>query len=404
MSILFEPLKIGEMEVRNRFVRSATVENMARESGEITTELIKFYTRLAKGEIGLIIPGYMYIHPSGQSVRFQTGIYNDDLIHGLKKITDTIHKQDGKVAFQIAHAGIQTYKGLIGKLPSGPSGKILNPSTLTKSKEMLEEEIFDSIQAFADAAERAVAANADAVQLHAAHGYLINQFLSPFYNRRSDDWGGSEENRFRFLKEIILKVKSILPRDIPLLIKLNSNDYTFKDGITPPVAAKYAQWLTNLGIDAIEVSCGSAHFAIFQMCRGEVPVKEITQYFPDKLKPLAEKVMQDMVGKYDFEEGYNLEAGKSIKSKIGEIPLMLVGGLRSFNYMEDIVKRNYTDFISISRPFIREPFLVKNFKEGKTNKAACISCNRCFAAIPNDYPISCYVNKFPNEIKPTVYI
>lgn len=395
MSIIFTPMKIGKMEVKNRFVRSATCEGMAKENGEVTDKLIKTLGILAKGEIGLIIPGYMYIHPSGQAFKHQTGIYSDDLIPGLKKLVDAVHKQDGKIAFQIVHAGQQTSKDLIGTTPLAPSKRIMNPVTLSRPKQMPEEEIQETIQQFVEAARRVVEAGADAVQLHGAHGYLINQFLSPFYNRRKDEWGGNEENRFRYLKEIILKTKKVLPGDIPLFIKLNTHDYTQKEGITPPLAAKYAEWLKNLGIDAIEISCGSAHFAIFNLCRGDVPVKEIIQFLPPPLKSMGEKIFQDMVGKYNFKNPYNLEAAKIIKPVLGDIPLILVGGLRKMSEMEEILGNGYADFISICRPFIREPFLVKNLKEGKQDEASCISCNRCLAALPNDFPVHCYVEKFP---------
>jgi len=396
-------MKIGTMEVRNRFVRSATIENLAKEDGEVTEKLIKLHSTLVKGEIGLIIPGYMYVHPLGQAYKYQTGIYKDDLIPGLKKIVDAIHEEDGKVAFQIVHAGLQTFSRLIGTTPIGPSGDIINPASMDYSREMTEEDIQESIEAFVEAARRVVETGADAVQLHAAHGYLINQFLSPFYNQRQDDWGGSDERRFRYLKEIITKTKKILPSAIPLLIKLNTNDYTPTEGITPLLAAKYSEWLVKLGIDAIEISCGSATYSIFNMCRGDVPVQEIAQVVPDYMKEMIEEIYQDMVGKYDFEEGYNLEAAKMIKTITGDAPLILVGGLRDKAFMEEIIEKKYTDFISMARPFIREPFIVKNFKEGKQSKAACISCNRCLAAIPNDYPIRCYVNKFPEKKKPTTY-
>ena len=226
---------------------------------------------------------------------------------------------------------------------------------------------------------------------------LINQFLSPFYNRRKDEWGGSDENQFRYLKEIILKTKKVIPGDMPILVKLNANDYTQKEGVTPPLAVKYAQWLKDLDIDSLEVSCGSAHFAIFNLCRGDIPVKEITQWLPPSLRVMAEKIFNDMVGKYNLEEGYNLEAAKMIKPVLGDIPLMLVGGLRTVSFMEEVIKNNYTDFISMARPFIREPYLVRNIKEGKIEKVSCISCNRCLAALPNDFPTRCYVEKFPEK-------
>ncbi|MFX0138102.1 MAG: NADH:flavin oxidoreductase [Candidatus Hodarchaeota archaeon] len=404
MSILFEPMKIGEMEVKNRFVRSATLENRAKANGEVTPELIKLYSKLAKGEIGLIIPGYMYVHPLGQAYKYQTGIYDDNMISGLKKIVNTIHEEGGKVVFQLVHAGIQTFEGLIGSIPAGPSGKIFNPVSLRSSREMTEEEIQETIQSFIDAARRIIETGADAIQLHAAHGYLISEFLSPFFNQRKDEWGGSTENRFRYLKEIITRIKRILPKEMPLLVKINSNDYTPKEGITPSLASKYVEWLVNLRINAIELSCGSANFSPFKLTRGEIPVREIIQLLPDYLKEMAEKVYQEMVGKYNLEEGYNLEAAKVIKPVMGETPLILVGGLRSKTFMEQIIEKKYTDFVSLSRPFIREPYLVKKFKDGMQDEAACISCNRCSAAITNDFPIDCYVNEFPKDNEPTIYL
>lgn len=403
MSILFEPAKIGKIEVKNRFVRSATIENMATETGKVTEDLIELHRELGKGEVGLIIPGLLYVHPLGRAYKYQTGISNDDMIPGLKRLNDVIHEEDGMVAFQIMHAGMQTFKRLIGTVPAGPSGEILNAVSVEYSREMTEEEILDSIDDFISAAKRAVEAGADAVQLHSAHGYLINEFLSPFYNRRKDDWGGSDENRFRYLKEIVVGTKKILPNNIPLLIKLNTEDFTPDEGITPLLAVKYSEWLKNLGIDAIEVSCGSGSFSVFNMCRGDVPLKEILQAVPEYMKDMTKEIYQDMVGKYNLEEGYNLDAAKLIKSRIRDIPVMVVGGLRRKSFMAEVVKRQYADFISMSRPFIREPFLVKNFREEKQNEAACISCNKCLAAVPNDYPIRCYTDTWPKEIKPTTY-
>jgi 2,4-dienoyl-CoA reductase-like NADH-dependent reductase (Old Yellow Enzyme family) len=263
---------------------------------------------------------------------------------------------------------------------------------------MDENDINETIQGFADAARRAVEAGADAVQLHGAHGYLINQFLSPFFNRRKDEWSGSEESMFRYLKEIFLETKKVMPGDMPLLIKLNTNDYTSKEGITPQLAAKYAEWLNTLGIDAIEISCGTTYFSMFNVFRGDVPVKEITQFFSSPVKEIAEKVFQDMVGKFNLEGPYNIEAAKIIKPIIGNTPLILVGGLRNISEMEGAVQNNYADFISMSRPFIREPYLVKSLKAGKQIKASCVSCNRCGAAAVHNFPVRCYEKKFPEQL------
>ncbi len=395
MTTLFTPIKLGNIQIKNRFVHSATFECMAFENGEVSDDLIKRYQNLAKGEIGLIIPGYLYVHPLGKALHNQAGIHSDDMIPGLSKIVKAVHQEDGKIAFQIVHSGRQTIKALIGQNPIGPSSKGRDPINFVKPKKMNEDEIWEVIQAFGKSASRAVEAGADAVQLHAAHGYLINQFLSPFFNQRKDNWGGSDENRFRFLKEIILEIKSKLPENIPILVKLNSNDYTPKEGITPPLAVKYAKWLADAGIDGLEISCGSPVYSYMNMCRGDVPMNELVKSLPWWKKSIGKLMIKSLVGKYDLYEGYNLEAAKLIKSVLGEIPLFVVGGFRNVSYLHDVLEQNYADLISMSRPFIRDPYLVKKIKDGKIESVSCVSCNRCLAAVANKLPVRCYNKGFP---------
>jgi 2,4-dienoyl-CoA reductase-like NADH-dependent reductase (Old Yellow Enzyme family) len=395
---IFEPIKIGNMELSNRFVRSATCENSATENGYTTDAMMRMYVKLSRGEIGLIVLGYMYVHPLGRAFKYQTGIHSDGHISGIKAIVDLIHRNGGNVAVQLSHAGPQTYPQLIKTTPLGPSKKIMNPFTFSHPKEMSEEDIEESVQFFIDAAKRAIRANFDAIQLHACHGYLINQFLSPYFNVRQDKWGGTDENRFRYLKRIILGIKKIIPNDIPIIIKLNAHDHTPKEGIIPSLAAKYSEWLVDLGIKAIEISTGTNHYSLFHVVRGEIPVKEIVQWLPNGLRDSAEEIFRAMKGKYDLIEGYNLEAAKMIKPKIGNIPLILVGGLRTVSFIEEIIAQNYVNMVSLCRPFIREPSLIKHIKKGKIEKVKCVSCNRCVAALPNDIPVKCYLNKWPNKL------
>jgi 2,4-dienoyl-CoA reductase-like NADH-dependent reductase (Old Yellow Enzyme family) len=310
-------------------------------------------------------------------------------------LTEAVHQEGGRIVFQLAHAGRQTTKALIGKTPLGPSGVGRDPINLVKPKEMEAADIREVIKAFGVAAKRAHQAGADGIQLHAAHGYLINQFLSPFFNQRIDEWGGSEANRFRFLKEVLLEVKSVLPTGCPVLVKLNSRDYTPREGITPSLAATYAGWLADLGIQGLEVSCGSALYSFMNMCRGDVPVKEMAYSLPYWKRPIGTMMMKRLVGKYQLEEGYNLEAARLIKPVMGSIPLAVVGGWRTLAVMEETLERGPVDCISMSRPFIREPFIVKRFKEGKAEKVGCVSCNRCLAALVNNLPVQCYQKHFP---------
>jgi len=360
-------MQLGNVQIKNRFVCSATYEGMATEIGEVTDGFVERYRNLAKGDVGLIIPGYIYIHPLGRTLKYQAGIHSDDMIAGLKKVVEAVHQEGGKIAFQIAHAGRQTSKEIIGQTPIGPSDKGRDPVYFFKPKKMKEGQIHEVIEAFGTATGRAVEAGVDGIQIHAAHGYLINQFLSPFFNERDDAWGGSDENRFRFLKEIILETRKALPEGMPLLVKLNTHDHTPQEGVTPILATKYARWLAELGIDGLELSCGSPVYSFMNMCRGDVPVNEIVKALARWKKPIGTLMLNRLVGKYDLQEGYNLEAAKMIKPVIGNVPLFLVGGLRRISQMEEILEKGYADFISMSRPFIREPSLVSRIKEGKTD-------------------------------------
>jgi 2,4-dienoyl-CoA reductase-like NADH-dependent reductase (Old Yellow Enzyme family) len=284
---------------------------------------------------------------------------------------------------------------MIGQTPIGPSSRGRDPVNFVKPMEMTADQVQEVIQAFGAAAKRAVEAGADGIQLHAAHGYLINQFISPFFNQRKDEWGGSDANRFRFLKELISEVRNALPQGMPILVKLNAHDYTPQEGITPSLAVTYAEWLADLKINGLEISCGSAVYSYMNMCRGDVPVKELVNSLPFWKKPLGKLMMKSMVGKYDLEEGYNLEAAKMIKPVLGEIPLFVVGGLRKVAQMTEALEQQYADCISMCRPFIREPFIVKKIKEGKTESVACVSCNRCLAAVPSNMPVRCYNKGLP---------
>jgi len=223
----------------------------------------------------------------------------------------------------------------------------------------------------------------------------VNQFLSPFFNKRKDTWGGSDENRFRFLKEVVLETKKNVPDDMFVLVKLNTQDYTPSEGITLELSKKYAEWLADLSIDGLEVSCGTLTYSMFNMVRGEVPTKEIIMNFPWWRKILGKMMLKNMEGKFDLEEGYNLEAAKLIKPVIGDIPLLVVGGLRKVDHMEEVLKNGFADFISMSRPFIREPNIVNRIREGKVASVACVSCNKCFAAAANYMPVYCYNKGFP---------
>lgn len=372
MSMLFSSCKIGSLIVKNRLMHSATYESMSEKNGTVSQALLKRYRQLAKGKIGLIVPGHMFVHPTGKAGSRQTGIFSDKLIPGLKELASVIHEEQGRVVFQLAHAGRQTRKEVTGLDPIGPSNDGRDPTFGLEPKAMSGDEIREVITAFGDAARRASEAGADGVQIHAAHGYLVNQFISPFFNRREDEWGGNDEKRFEFLKQVLMAVKKNVPAELPVIIKLNTHDFTPQTGIQPDLAALYAKWLVGLGIDGIEISSGTLSYS-----------------------PLATSRIGEAKGDFAFTDAYHLEAAEKIKPVIGNIPLMLVGGMRKMEQMESILKDGKADMISLCRPFIREPHLAKRFESGKSHTASCISCNNCLLAVRTGLPVNCYVKGLP---------
>jgi len=397
MSVLFDPIMIGGLEIRNRFVHAGTYECMADEHGRVTEQLLARYRSLARGEVGLIIPGYLSIHPLGKATPHQTGIDDDDKIAGLTSLARTIHDEGGKACFQLVHAGRPTTKKYIGQTPMAPSSVGRDPMFMVKPRELTEAEIYEIIEAYGSGARRAVQAGTDAIHISAGAGYLPSQFLSPYLNQRKDQWGGSDENRFRFVREVVSTVRNEMPKDMPIIMKLNAHDFTPKDGVTPPLAKRYAAWLSELGIEGLEITTGTTVFSNMHMWRGKVPVDEFVRPLPWWQKPLAKIVLNRMVGKFDFEEAWNLKYVREIKPVLGNTKLFLVGGMRRLEHMEKVVEDGLADCISMCRPFIREPFLVKHFREGKTTQAACESCNKCVGAIVNNLPLRCYVKGLPSK-------
>lgn len=361
MSILFEPNSLGSMVVKNRFVRSATQDTLGNEDGSISEEEILLYRRLAENDVGLIITAHSYVqHPLGRGSIRQNGIFSDFLIEGYQRLADTVHPYGSKLVLQISHAGRQTAVDFpSGEQAIAPSA-VMDSSTGMTPRAMTSIEIRQLIDAFVQAMVRAKRSGCDGVQLHIAHGYCLSQFLSPYTNRRTDEWGGSIENRTRILREIILRGKQLVGDDYPILVKLNSTDGFNGAGYLSLQDVLYtARLLERFGIAAIEVSGG---------------IRE------------AKSVMARPNIRQSEQEAYFAPAAKKIKSAVN-IPIILVGGIRSFSVMENLITEQIADFISLSRPFVKEPDLVTRLRHNQT-KVACVSCNACF----NPNGLQCYYN------------
>lgn len=349
MVTLFDQTTINGMTMPNRLVRSATWEGMCEADGRPTAKLANWYKDLARGGVGLIITGYSFVRPEGKQLPGKMGIHSDDFAPEMKALTKAVHDQQGKICIQLVHAGGQTDTATAHRQPLAPSA-VLVEQFPELPQEMSKKDISEIVVAFADAARRAKSFGFDAVQLHGAHGYLINQFLSPLTNKRTDEYGGSIDKRCQFLHEVYQAVRRAVGPDFPVLIKLNGADFV-EGGLSVEDAVYAATLLDKAGIDAIEVSGG-------------------TSASGDKA-PVRIKI------KKPEQEAYNLSLAKQIK-KATTCPVMVVGGYRSYEVAVKTVRDDEIDYISMARPFIREPNLAQRWEQGDYSPAKCISCNGCF--------------------------
>ena len=365
---LFDKVNIGNVQLSNRFVRSATWEGMCDESGNPTVRLADLYRELVAGGVGLIVTGYTVVHPKGRQMVGSMGAYSDGQVPSMKALVEAVHEEGGTLFSQLVHAGGQTSTRVIGEQPMAPSA-VLSPFYSGTPREMTTGEIQDVIASFRQAAGRVREAGFDGVQFHGAHGYLINQFLSPLTNRRRDDFGGSREGRFRFLEEIYRAVRREVGHDYPVIIKLSASD-NLDGGLEIEDAIWFAERLQEMGIDAIEVSAGTAG-------SGEgVPVR----------KGISRAA----------KEAYNAPYARLIKGKV-TVPVILVGGLRTFSVIDDLLKEGVADLFSLSRPLIREPGLVNVWRDHPHHRATCISCNKCFRPGMREGGIYCVIDKIQEE-------
>ena len=332
MSILFTSQNIGSLEIGNRFVRSAAGESGA-SGGTLSRGVIDYYEKLAAGGIGLIISGHAYVRYEGRCHDAMTGASDDHHISGLKNMSERVHEtksevftgsscDSSRIALQINHKGMD--------LPE-------------RINELSTVEIQEIIRSFADAAMRAKLAGFDAVQVHAAHGYLLSQFLYPKYNRRTDEWKGAG-----LVTAVLKAVREKVGAEFPVFVKFNC-DGLEPESLTIDESVEIACILAEAGAEAVEVS-------------GATAIK------PNILKPEQEAYFAAYVSR--------------IREAVG-VPVILVGGLRSMIKMEEIVENETADFVSMCRPFIREPDLVAKFHSASPPdlpKAACISCNRCWSS------------------------
>jgi len=369
-SIAFQPGKIGRMRLKNRLVRSATFENAATEHGKVTEIQAEIYHTLAKGGIGLIITGHAAVHSRWSFVPHMTRITEDSLVPSVRRIARAVHGvgNDCQVILQLNHLGRQS------DCPVAPSS-VYDTFLEQRARELTVDEIGEVIECFSQAIRRAREAEFDGVQLHAAHGWLLSSFLSPHTNRRDDEYGGSTQKRARIMKEIWESASRRVGKDFPILVKVNTDD-CFPGGIDPDEAVYIAAELARIGYAAIETSGGTWE----ALTRSEEELGWKPVFVPEARVGIQTRE----------QEAYFWQNAAKIKKNVN-IPLILVGGLKSIDKIEEILSEGSVDFCAMSRPLIRQPDLPNRWLHGIAGKTAeCKSCNTCLQL---DKPLRCKAEK-----------
>ncbi len=352
---IFEKTDRLGFEMKNRIIRSATWENLATETGHMTDKLLDVYKQLSQNEVGMIITGYANIVEEEKPNPGMMGIYDDSFIQEYRELTDMIHQNGSKIVLQVAYGGTKTNYQIGERIIFAPS-VVPEVGTQTVGKEMTISDINYIVKAFASSARRAKESGFDGVEIHGAHSYLINQFLSPYYNRREDQYGGTLENRIRFLEEIYLAMRMEVGREYPILVKLTASDF-LENGLKFDEIRQVCRRLEVLGVNGIELS-GNIHGSA------------------------ASKVGTEVDGCIIEKEGYFSRFGEIVSAEV-KIPLITVGGFKSVDHIEKLINETEIEYIAIARPLLTEPDLVLKWKRRETDNVKCIRCSKCRTAEGN---------------------
>ena len=374
-SIIFTPCQIGPVTLRNRTIRSAAFENMAYDN-KPSKDLFDYHTNVAKGGIGMTTIAYASINKSGVSFAGQLWM-REDIIPELKQLTDAIHAEGAKAAIQLGHCGNMTHRSTCGQKPVGPSNGF-NLYSPTFYRKLTEQEIEELVVDFGKAVLLAKQVGFDCVEIHAGHGYLISQFLSPYINKRKDKFGGSLENRMRFMQMVMKEVMKVAGDDMAVVVKTNMYD-GFSSGLSIDDCIKVAQELERLNVHALVLTAGFVSRAPMGVMRGKMPYKTLAYYMDMKkfwwLKIGIRLFGWLMMPPVKFKEAYFLEDAKKFRKAL-KMPLIYVGGLISKQKMEEVLNEGFVA-LQMARVLVHDTDFINKLKTGELEKSECKHSNYC---------------------------
>jgi 2,4-dienoyl-CoA reductase-like NADH-dependent reductase (Old Yellow Enzyme family) len=370
---IFQPARLGPIQLRNRVVKSGTNEGLSRD-GKVTDALTEWHRRFAAGGVGMTTLSYCSVSGEGRTFRHQMWM-REEAGPGLARFSETLHAEGARAAIQLGHAGWFANPRATGTAPLGPS-RTFSPHAQTFSRAMQEPDFERVTEEFANAARLAAQTGFDAVEVHAGHGYLLSQFLSPYNNRRRDAFGGSLENRARFPRQVLRAVRQAAGPEVAVYAKLNMDD-GFRGGLELDDGLQVACWLEADGsVDALQLTGGHTTRTPFYLMRGDVPLQGMIENQKHWLARLGMRLFaRAFIRPYPFEEAFFLETAQRFRKAV-RLPLMLLGGITRLDTMQRAMREGF-DFVAIGRALIREPDLVQRMQAGETDAALCIPCNRC---------------------------
>lgn len=397
-SLIFTPCKIGPIKLRNRTIRSAAFENMCKDNRP-TQQLFDYHTAVARGGIGMTTIAYASVNRSGVSFDGQLWM-RKEIVPELKKLTDAIHKEGAKAAIQLGHCGNMTHRNTCGCKPIGASSGF-NLYSPTFVRGMEECEIIDIVRDFGKAVNLAREAGFDCVEIHAGHGYLISQFLSPYTNHRHDIWGGSLENRMRFMKLVIREVMDAALDDIAVVVKINMFD-GMKSGIQVDEAILIAKELEKLGVHALVLSAGFVSKAPMEVMRGAMPIKTMAYYMNMWkfwwLKLGLRVAGRIMVPTVPYKDAYFYDTAMKFRKNLN-MPLIYVGGMVAKDDMEKVLDSGFIAF-QMARALINDTDFVNKLQKGELTKSPCNHSNYCIGRMYSE-DMRCHhcVDEMPRRLR-----
>lgn len=403
--IALQPARIGAVVLKNRIIRSATYEGRCDDHGFPEESYRDLYAELARNDVGAMITGFTYITRSGRAMQpRQAGIENESKIRFYREVTSVVHSHDGRIFMQLAHTGRQTSRQATGEEVAGASRKRSRYFN-QKPRPLEAREVLRIVEQFADAAARAMQAGFDGIQLHAAHGYLIHQFLSPAINTRKDLFGIDRESQLgiRFLDLIIDCIRQKCGPHYPVLVKISGGDDD-RNGMSETRLVRLIHFLNTKKVEAIEISCGTMERPLDIFRGASVPLDMILRCNPRYRIPgaLRRSLWKTLAAPFilartrPLTPTYNLHYAEMAK-KHSEIPIISVGGFRSGGQIESSLADGKADFISLCRPLLCEPDFVQRLKENNSYVSRCVSCNVCAVLCDTRNPTRCHFGEAVHE-------